>query len=183
MGRRKLWKIELRAADRTELEGFVRKGKRSAHELNRARALLLLDEGEQGTGKSPQEVTLATGISQRSLLDLRRKCCETTPLCAVRRKKHVRYKPKKLDGEGEARLITLACSDPPPGHAQWTLRLLADKLVELEIVDEIAHETVRRVLKKRTQTPLEAAMVHCAQGERGLRMRHGRRAGSLHQTL
>lgn len=148
MGRQKLWKIELSAEERTELEGFVQKGKRNAHELNRARALLLLDEGDGGPARAIEEVMLATGLKQRSLLDLRRKCCETTPLVTVRRKKPVRAKPKKLDGEGEARLIALACSEPPPGHAQWTLRLLADKMVELEVVDAIAHETVRRVLKK-----------------------------------
>lgn len=154
MGRQKLWKIVLTSEERQQLEQFTSKGKHLAGELNRARALLLLDEGEQGPAKSVEETTEATGLATRALLRIRRECCETTPLATVRRKKPIRAKPKKLDGEGEARLIALGCSAPPEGHAQWTLRLLADKMVELEIVDTIAHETVRRVLKKTNSNPI-----------------------------
>jgi hypothetical protein len=74
-------------------------------------------------------------------------------MTVVRHRTPVHTKPRSLDGEGEAKLIALACSEPPDGRSQWTLRLLADKLVELEIVDAIAHETVRRVLKKTNSSP------------------------------
>ena len=73
----------------------------------------------------------------------------------------------------------MACGEPPQGRAKWTLKLLADRLVECEIVESISTETVRRVLKKRTQAPLEAELVHPTRSERGLCVRDGRRAGGL----
>ena len=148
MSRIKVWRVELSAKDRRALVEMTRKGKASARELTRARALLLLDEGKEGPAKDE-----ATGLSVRTLLRLRKIASEQMPLCAVRHRTPVHTKPKKLDGKGEARLIALACSKPPEGRAKWTLRLLADKMVELEIVDEIAHETVRRVLKKTNSSP------------------------------
>jgi hypothetical protein len=148
MSRKKIWQVELSADDRKALKDFTRKGKAAARELTRAHALLLLDESELGPAKSIEEVSDVTGLAVRSLLRIRKVCCEETPFTAVRHRTPVHTKPKKLDGEGEARLIALACSEPPEGRAKWTLRLLADKMVELEIVDEIAHETVRRILKK-----------------------------------
>lgn len=153
MSRKKVWRVELSAKDRRALESFTKKGKAGARELTRARALLLLDESKAGPAKSIEEVSEATGLAVRSLLRIRKVCCETTPLSVVRHRTPVHAKPKKLDGEGEARLIALACSKPPDGRTKWTLRLLADKMVELEIVDEIAHETVRRVLKKTNSNP------------------------------
>jgi hypothetical protein len=153
MGRGKVWRVVLSAKERRELTGLTRKGKAPAREIARARALLLLDEGKQGPAKDVETVVEATGLCVRTLLRLRRVCCEQTPRVAVEHKKPVRTKPKKLDGRGEARLIALACGKPPEGHAKWSLRLLADKMVELEIVDEIAHETVRRVLKKTNSSP------------------------------
>jgi hypothetical protein len=154
MARKKKWLVALCAKDRQALEAMTRKGKIAAREMTRARALLLLDEGKRGPGKSIEEVSEATDLSTRSLLRLRKRCCETTPLVAVRHKTPVRTKPKTLDGEGEARLVALACSEAPGGRSQWTLRLLAEKLVELDIVGGIAHETVRRVLKKTNSNPI-----------------------------
>lgn len=148
MGRTKVWRVELSAKDRRALEEMTRKGKVAAREMTRARALLLLDEGKDGPAKSVEEVRDATGLAVRSLLRLRKACSEQTPMTVVRHRTPVHTKPKKLDGEGEARLVALACSRAPDGRSQWSLRLLAEKMVELEIVDEIAHETVRRVLKK-----------------------------------
>lgn len=153
MSRIKVWRVELSAKDRRALVEMTRKGKASARELTRARALLLLDEGKEGPAKDVETVSEATGLSVRTLLRLRKTASEQTPHCAVRHRTPIHTKPKKLDGKGEARLIALACSKPPEGHAKWSLRLLADKMVELEIVDEIAHETVRRVLKKMNSSP------------------------------
>jgi len=154
MARKKKWRVRLLAKDRLVLEQMTRKGRVAAREMTRARALLLLDEGRKGPGKSVEEVGEATGLSERALLRLRKECCETAPLVAVRHKTPVHTKPRKLDGDGEARLVALACSKAPEGHSQWSLRLLAEKLVELDIVDEIAHETVRRILKKTNSNPI-----------------------------
>ena len=92
-------------------------------------------------------------------------------------------RPKKLDGYDEARLIALACSQPPEGRASWTLQLLADRLVECEIVDSISTETVRQTLKKRTQALAERVLVHPATGQRRVRLRHGGRAGGLPPSI
>lgn len=81
---------------------------------------------------------------------------------ALSRAKQARYRTPRLDGEGEAHLVTLACSQPPAGQARWTLRLLADKLVELEQVEAISYEPVRQVLKKHHQTVAKAGMVYPA---------------------
>ena len=94
----------------------------------------------------------------------------------LERKVQANRKKRLLDGAGEA---MLACSAPPAGHARWTLKLLGDRLVELEVVDGISRETVRRTLKKRHQAVAEEVLVHPAEGERGLRLRHGGRARRL----
>lgn len=155
MSRPRLYVVRLSAADRIALEEITRKGTHGAREIARARALLLLDEGESGgPAWSLGEVSEALSLTTRMLLRLRKVACETTALNAVVHKTPVHAKPKTLDGKGEARLIALACSKPPKGHATWTLRLLAAKLVELEIVPTIAHETVRRVLKKTSSGPI-----------------------------
>ena len=86
---------------------------------------------------------------------------------------------KKLDGQGEAHLIALACSPPPEGRVSWTFQMLADRLVEWEIVEIISDETVRRTLKKRTQALAERMLVYPTLGQRGIRLRHGGRAGGL----
>ena len=96
------------------------------------------------------------------------------------RKKQLRRRQKRLDGEGEARLIAMACGEPPEGRASWTLKLLADQLVECEIVGTISTETVRQALKKkRTEAVAEAELVHPARSERGVCVRDGRRTGGL----
>lgn len=82
----------------------------------------------------------------------------------MERKKHTRTRPRKPDGEGEAVLITLACSDAPEGYARWTIRLLSERLVELEVVEQISHECVQRVLKKHHRTLAEMEVVYSSAG-------------------
>ena len=89
---------------------------------------------------------------------------------------------RKLDGKQEARLVAITCSSPPEGHVNWTLHLLADKVVELEFAGSISLETVRQILKKRTQAVAEKGMVH-PQAERGVRRPDGGRAGSLSRRV
>ena len=84
---------------------------------------------------------------------VRRRCVEEGIESALNRKKQLRRRQKRLDGHGEARLIAMACGEPPAGRARWTLKLLADQLVECEIVEAISTETVRRVLKKTNSSP------------------------------
>ncbi len=100
-------------------------------------------------GVSEKEIIAKIDIAPATLQRLRQRCCEVGPLKALERQKQVRVsRPRKLDGEAQARLTRLACSDPPEGSNRWTLRLLADKLVELEVVESISHQTVGQELKK-----------------------------------
>ena len=114
----------------------------------RARALLKCDQGLQGPGWSDARIAEALECTVNSLENWRKQAVLQGPLSLLEKKPYPRCRAPKLDGEGEARLIALACSKAPQGQVRWTLRLLADHLVRLEIVDAISHETVRQVLKK-----------------------------------
>ena len=110
---------------------------------------------------------------------VRRRCVEEGIESALNRKRQLRRRQKLLDGEREARLIAMACGEPPESRASWTLKLLADQLVECEIVESISTETVRQVLNKRTQAVAEAELVHPSGSESGFCVRDGSLAGSL----
>jgi hypothetical protein len=143
--------LPLTAEESGELQQLVKKGKVAGWKLRRAQALLHCDQGPDGPAWTDERVAEAYGCTPRSL-DLeswRKQAVEAGPLSLLERK--LRLRPPvapKLDGEKQARLTTLACSQPPQGYAHWTLRLLAERLVELEVVETISHETVRRALKK-----------------------------------
>jgi hypothetical protein len=141
--------LKLTAEERTELEQLVKKGKAAGWKRQRAQALLQCDQGPAGPAWTDELVAAAYGCSTRSLESWRQQAVESGPLSLLQRKPR-RAPPVTpvLDGEQQARLTALACSRPPAGHARWTLRLLAERLVELEVVDTISHETVRRALKK-----------------------------------
>ena len=126
------------------------------------------------------DITSALGVGQSTVERIRKRCVEEGVESALNRKKQLRRRQKRLDGEGEARLIAMACGEPPEGRASWTLKLLADQLVECEIVGTISTETVRQALKKkRTEAVAEAELVHPARSERGVCVRDGRRTGGL----
>jgi len=145
----KYYVIELLAEEREELEALVRRGKASAQKITRARALLLSDQGEAGPGWIDADIAEALGITTRCIQMLRKRAVEDGPLVAIERKPQVRASvPPKFDGQKEAKLIALACSEPPSGHKRWSLRLLADKLVELNVFESVSHERVRQVMKK-----------------------------------
>jgi len=146
---RKIYRIKLSVEERSELLALSRKRNAAAHKVLKARSLLLCDESENGEGAKDPEIIKMTGIAKATLQRLRQRCCEVGPLEALERKKQeVVSRPRKLDGEGQARLTALACSEPPDGCARWTLSLLSEGLVELEVVDSISRETVRGELKK-----------------------------------
>jgi hypothetical protein len=145
----KRYVIELLSEEREELEALVRRGKASAQRLTRARALLLSDTSECGPGWIDADIALALGITTRCVEMLRKRAVEDGPLAAIERKPQVRPSvAPKFDGEKEAKLISLACGAPPAGHKRWSLRLLADKLVELNVFESVSHERVRQVMKK-----------------------------------
>jgi hypothetical protein len=151
---RKIYRIKLSSEERSKLERLSRKRNVAAHKVLKARALLLCDESEHGEALRDPEIIEKTGIARTTLARLRERCCEVGPLEALERKQQQGCsRARRLDGEAQARLTTLACSSAPEGCKRWTLRLLADKLVELEVVEAISHETVRAELKKTRSNP------------------------------
>ena len=147
----KIYRINLSSEERSLLVGMTTSGKPiSAKKVIKARAMLLADESEQGPSYPDPQIIEATGIKPATLVRLRIRVCEVGPIEALERKVQDSPSRKKIiDGEVEAQLTQLACSEAPDGRNGWTLRLLADKLVELEIVDSVSHETVRNAMRKK----------------------------------
>ena len=140
-------KVELTCEERQTLETLVRKGAHSALKLMRAHILLKADS--KGPGWSDARIAEAFGCHEKTVYNVRKRFARSGRLAALERKPQSQpSRLPKLDGQGEARLIALACSDPPEGFARWTLQLLADQLVALEIVESISAEGVRQTLKK-----------------------------------
>lgn len=148
----KVYRIILSTEERALLSDLIKSGKRiSTKKVIKAQALLLADESEAGPGKTDPQIQEATGMKPATLVRLRKRVCEVGPIEALERKPQASPSRQKVfDGEAEAKLTQLACSEPPDGRSKWTLRLLADKLVELKVVDAVSHETVRAVMKKKT---------------------------------
>jgi transposase len=145
----KKYMVQLEAQERQQLMGLVSKGRHAAGAIRRARILLQVDVSADGLGWKDAQVAQGLGISIRSIEMLRRRFVEEgLDACLKRRESRFPHIRHKIDGEKEARLIALSCSAPPPGRRRWTLRLLANRLVELAVVDNISHETIRRTLKK-----------------------------------
>lgn len=136
--------IEMTPEDRKELIDLTRKGKASARKINRARILLMSDEG-----KTDGEIREALGISQTTIWRTRKRYVEGDLDWSLNEQPRPGA-PPKLDGKQEAFLVALACSDAPEGRESWTMQLLANRLVELGVVESISDETVRLVLKKMT---------------------------------
>jgi transposase len=142
------YKVTLTQEEREVLEGIISKGRHSSQVYRNSYMLLNCDEGEYGEKITNKEICRVLKVSMRMIDRVKKRFVEKGFEACVERKPPIRSRERKADGELEARLIALSCSQPPKGHGKWTLRLLADKLVELEYVDSICHETVRKVLKK-----------------------------------
>ena len=140
--------VVLTEDERKQLEQLLAAGTAPARKLAHARVLLKADKGPGGPGWVDAAIAEAVEISQPTISRIRQQFVEAGLEAALHRRAPRRVYTRKLDGEQEARLIALTCSEPPAGHARWTLRLLADKLVELAVVETVSHETVHRVLKK-----------------------------------
>ena len=144
----KKYRIKLTTGEQKELKALVSRGQATAYKQTHARILLLSDESHPDGGMTDAAISRALGVCMSTVERVRRRCVEEGIESALNRKKQLRRRRKILDGEGEARLIAMACGEPPDGRAQWTLKLLADQLVECEIVESISTETVRMALKK-----------------------------------
>ena len=141
--------VELTSQEQKELAQLVSKGKAAARKITHARILLQANESKDGPAWTDKQISQAFGVHTNTIHGIRRRFVEHGLQAALERKKQSRPSRKRVvDGDVEAHLIALRCGDPPEGRNQWTLRLLADKLVELEIVPSICHETVRKALKK-----------------------------------
>ena len=146
---KKIYVVKLTAEERAELEAMVRKGKAAGWKIQRAQMLLKCDQGPDGPGWIDQRIADAFGCTRQSVESWRKQAVEQGPLSLLERKvRETPPIPPILDGEKQAQLIKLACSQPPEGRARWTMQLLAERLVQLEVVDKIGSEAVRRALKK-----------------------------------
>jgi len=164
--------VRLTNEERGRLTGLITKGKAAAFKIRHAHILLKADV--DGPAWSDDQIARAFSVHTSTVGNLRKRFVEQGLEAALNRKERPRpSRERKLDGEAGARLIALSCSKPPEGYNRWTLRLLADKAVELGIVDTVSHETVRRTLKKRAEAALAQIVGHPAGAECRVRGANG----------
>ena len=143
------YRIKLSQAEVSELQLIIKKGSHSSQTYRAAYVLLNCDEGDYSLGKSTNEQissVLKTGM--RTIDRIKQKCIEGGLEKALERAESSRVYEKKVDGDLEAKIVQLCCSEPPEGFAKWSLRMLADKIVELEYVEKLSHVSVYKTLKK-----------------------------------
>jgi len=140
--------VFLTEADRARLRTLVGSGAAPARTLTHARILLKANQGEGGPAWSDAAIAAAVEVHPATVARVRRSCVEGGLDAALERKSPDRTYPRVLDGAAEAHLVALACGAPPAGRERWTLRLLADALVRLEVVEAVSHEAVRRTVKQ-----------------------------------
>ena len=141
--------VRLSGEEREALKRLVSSGKGSARMFTRAHVLLKADVGEEGPGWPDKKISEAFDVTVQSIERIRKQLVEEGFDSVLSRRKYTqKVSRKKIDGDVEAHLIALACSEAPEGYTQWSLRLLAGKMVELGYVDSVSHEAVRRALKK-----------------------------------
>ena len=145
---KKKYPVVLTDPQRQQLQHLIGAGIAPARNLTHARVLLKADQGADGPAWVDDAIAAAVEVSQPTVSRIRKQDVEQGLEAALDRRPPRREYERKLDGAQEARLIALSCGAAPPGRTRWSLRLLADKLVELAIADEVSYQTVRRVLKK-----------------------------------
>jgi hypothetical protein len=148
----KKYKVTLTKPETELLEEITRKGKRSAMVIRNAYILLNSNQTTGGKSQKDEDIADFLNITVRTVEKIREKFVLEGFEAALYGKPSTRNYKVKVDGDVEAHLIALSCSEPPKGYARWSLRLLSDKMVELRYIDNISHETVRSVLKKRIKT-------------------------------
>lgn len=147
------YRLELTEEEKELLKGIIGKKKSSAKHVVRAQVLYAV--AENGLDKNDKEVSALYGLTTKSIERLRKRCCENGVQMALQGKKREVFKEKKLTGEVEAKLAMLACSTAPEGHDNWTLQLLADRMVALNYIESISHTSVGNLLKKMRLSPGE----------------------------
>jgi transposase len=140
--------VRLTEEERSALKVLVSSGKASARKITHARILLLADENSESGKNTDESIIKALQVGLSTVARVRRRLVEEGLESALNRQVQKNRRARKLDGEGEAFLIAVACSQAPEGRTAWTLKLLADRLIECEIVDSISTEAVRQTLKK-----------------------------------
>lgn len=139
--------VRLAKAERVHLKGLLSRGKHSSHKLTRARILLKADQGKNKKWLTDKEIAKALDVSIPTIERVRKRFV-LEGFAAALSHREPRSRPHKIDGEMEARLVSLVCGKAPAGRQRWTLRLLADELVRLEFFESVSPETVRQALKK-----------------------------------
>jgi len=136
--------VRLSGKERQQLEKVVQSGKDKARKITRCRILLLADEAK---GKTDQEISEALNVCLATIFNVRRRYCQEGVESAISEKARS-GQPPRFKGKLTAKITAIACSKPPEGHARWSLRLLADHIIELDIVESISHQSVKNILKK-----------------------------------
>jgi transposase len=144
----KKYMVRLTEEEQAYLESLVHKGKVAAYKRLHAQILLKADENALGESWQDSQISEAFGISTRTVERVRTRLVEEGLESALERAKPNRVRGRVIDGENEAHLVALVCSDAPEGHSRWTLRLLGQRMVALGYVDSVSHETIRQTLKK-----------------------------------
>lgn len=144
----KIYKVTLTNEERTELTAIVSKGTGNVRRIRRAQMLLLADENQPDGAWKDADIAKALSAHARTVERTREKCVQAGVEAALNHTRPKKKRSKVLDGAAEARLVQLACSEAPDGLERWTMQMLADKLIELEVVETVSRETVRTTLKK-----------------------------------
>jgi transposase len=152
-GMKQKYIVRLSESERRELERLIAAGMAPARKVMHARILLKADCGSEGPGWGDTAIAEAVEVSHPTISRVRRQFVEQGLEAALNRRAPRRQYHRKLDGAQEAHLVALACGEPPEGSSGWSLRRLADRMVELEHVETVSYQTVRRVLKKTTSSP------------------------------
>lgn len=142
------YRIHLTGEEVSELQTIIKKGSHTAQSFKVAYILLNCDEGEYCDKATNEEIRKILKVSDRTIERTKKRFMEEGLDAVLERRPTTREYDRKIDGDLEARLVTLCCSEPPEGHSRWSLRLLAEKMVELDYVDSISHVSVRDILKK-----------------------------------
>ena len=143
------YRIKLTQEEVSELTAIIKKGSHTSQTYKAACVLLNCDEGEYSLGKSTNEqISKVLRVGMRTIDRIKQKCVEGGLEKALERAESTRIYEKKVDGDLEAKIVQLCCSEPPEGFARWTLRMLADRVVALEYVDKLSHVSVHKTLKK-----------------------------------
>ncbi len=169
--------VRLTETERAELEHLTTTGRTAARTMRHAWVLLQADVGTEAGGWTDEQIQATYRVSRTTVGRIRQAFVEEGMEAALRGRPRPAALPRKMDGEQEAHLVALLCGPVPEGQSRWTLRLLADRFVQLAGSVEVSRETVRRVLKKkRAQAMAADRMVHSTGGKRRVRLSHGRRA-------